>query len=232
MSVAPADCSYDHRPIQGGNEVICFGAPITDQLRGFGRKEISKDRTAGAQSPNDSTNLDPVFLGERWNDTVQAQVRDELSVMVGNVPDRNDRDPQFGARSGIAALDTVERIVRCERGEDAVRVIERILEVLNQLGFTFRRIVPALFAIVGRLLALKFIEEGKLSAGNVLHLFSEGADAIEIAACRDVGILVLRHGFSYAEKIPFRKLERAADALRDGFGNVIRRGGLLGRRSC
>lgn len=38
--------------------------------------------------------------------------------MIGNVPDRNDRDTQFGVRSGIAAFDTVEHIVRRERGED------------------------------------------------------------------------------------------------------------------
>src|SRR6266567_7320878 len=148
--------------------------------------------------------------------------------MVGNVPDRNDRDTQFGVRSGIAAFDTVERIVRRERGEDSVGVVEGVLEILNQLGFGFRRIVPALFAVVGRLLALKFVKEGELSAGYVGHLFAEAADAIEIAACGDVGILVLRHGFSYAEKVPLRELERAADALRDGLGDVIRLGSLLG----
>ena len=73
--------------------------------------------------------------------------------MVGDVPDRNDRDTKFGVRSGIAAFDTVERIVRRERGEDAVGVVEGVLEILNQLGFGFRRIVTALFAVVGRLLA-------------------------------------------------------------------------------
>ena len=78
--------------------------------------------------------------------------------MVGNVPDRNDRDTQFGVRSGIAAFETVERIVRRERGEDAVGVVEGVLEILNQLGFGFRRIVPALFAVVGRLLTLKFVK--------------------------------------------------------------------------
>src|SRR5437868_9555919 len=142
--------------------------------------------------------------------------------MVGNVPDRNDRDTQFGVRSGIAAFDTVERIARRERGEDTVGVVEGVLQILNQLSFAFRWIVPALFAVVGRLLALKFAKEGELSAGDVLHLFAEAADAIEIAACGDVGILVFRHGFSYAEKVPLRELERAADTLRDGLGDVIR----------
>ena len=103
--------------------------------------------------------------------------------MVGYVPYRNDRDTQFGVRSGVAAFDTVERIVRRERGEDAVRVVEGVLEILNQLGFGFRRIVPALFAVLGRFLALKLVEEGELSAGDVLHLFAEATDAIEIA-CR------------------------------------------------
>jgi creatinine amidohydrolase len=61
--------------------------------------------------------------------------------MVGNVPHRDDRDAQFGVRPGIAAFDTVERIVRRERGEDAVRVVEGFLEIPNQLSFGFRRIV-------------------------------------------------------------------------------------------
>src|ERR1700758_5137405 len=101
--------------------------------------------------------------------------------MVGNMPDRNDRDSQFGARSGVAAFDTVERIVRRERGEDAVRVVEGVLEILNQLGFGFRRIVPALFAVLGRFLALKLVEEGELCTGDVLYLFPEAAHAVEIA---------------------------------------------------
>jgi hypothetical protein len=33
---------------------------------------------------------------------------------------------------------------------------------------------------------------------------------------------------SATEKIPFHKLERAANAFQDGLGNVIRLGGLLG----
>jgi hypothetical protein len=34
------------------------------------------DRKVGARSPNDSPDPQPVFPGERWNDTVQAQVLD------------------------------------------------------------------------------------------------------------------------------------------------------------
>ena len=79
--------------------------------------------------------------------------------MVGNVQDRNDRDTQFGVRSRVTTFDTVECIVCRERGEDTVRVVERVLEILNQLGFSFRRIVPALFAVVGRLLALNSLKK-------------------------------------------------------------------------
>ena len=48
-----------------------------------------------------------------------------------------------------------------------------------------------------------------------------------LPTCGDERILVFGHGFSQAEKIPLRELERAADALRDGLGNVIRLGGLI-----
>ncbi len=179
-------------------------------------------------SNNESSNLHPVFLRHRRDNTIQAQVLDKLSVVVGDVPDSNDRDAEFGVRSGVTTFDTVERIVCRERGEDAVRVVEGVLEILNQLGFGFRRIVATLFAVFGRFLALKFVEEGELGAGDMLHLLPEAADTIELAHCGDVGILIFRHGFSETDKIPFRKLKRAADAFRDGLGNVIRLGGLLG----
>jgi len=51
--------------------------------------------------------------------------------------------------------------------------------LINSAGF--RWIVPALFAVLGPFLALKFVEEGELSAGDVLHLFLETADAVELA---------------------------------------------------
>ena len=81
--------------------------------------------------------------------------------------------------------------------------------------------MTALFAVGGRLFALKFVEEGKLRAGDMLHLFAEAADIIELAGCGNERILVFRHGFSEAEKVPFRELERAADAFSDGRGNVV-----------
>jgi hypothetical protein len=56
--------------------------------------------------------------------------------------------PEFGVRPGVTAFGTVERMVRREYGEDAVRVIEGVLEIPNQLSFGFRRIVPTLFAVL------------------------------------------------------------------------------------
>jgi hypothetical protein len=102
--------------------------------------------------------------------------------VVGNVPDRDDRDTQFGVRSSIAAFDTVERIGRRERGEDAVRVVEGVLEISNQLSFGLRRIVPTLFAVLGGFLALKFVKEGELGAGDVLCL-SPLVSTVRLLAC-------------------------------------------------
>jgi hypothetical protein len=53
-------------------------------------------------SNNRSSNLHPVFLCERRNDAIQAQIFDELSVMVGDVPDGNDRDAEFSLVFGPA----------------------------------------------------------------------------------------------------------------------------------
>jgi hypothetical protein len=35
--------------------------------------------------PTSQANLHPVFLCERWDDTVQVQVLDKLSIVVGDV---------------------------------------------------------------------------------------------------------------------------------------------------
>ena len=77
-------------------------------------------------SNNESPNLHPVFLRHRRDNTIQAHVLDKLSVVVGDMPDSNDRHAEFGVRSGVTTFDTVERIVCRECGEDAVRVVEGV----------------------------------------------------------------------------------------------------------
>jgi hypothetical protein len=42
--------------------------------------------------------------------------------------------------------------------------------------------MPSFFAIIGRFLALEFVEEGELRAGNVLYLFAEAPGTIEVSA--------------------------------------------------
>jgi hypothetical protein len=101
------------------------------------------------------------------------------------------------------------------RCQNTVRVVERILEVLDQFCLGFCRVMPSFFAIVGRFLALEFVEEGELRAGNVLYLFAEAAGTIEVSAGGDEGILVLGHGFGNGEEISLRELKRFAHALGD-----------------
>jgi hypothetical protein len=52
-------------------------------------------------SNNDSPNLYPIFLRHWGDNTIQAQVLDKLSVMVGDVRDGYHRDAEFGVRSGV-----------------------------------------------------------------------------------------------------------------------------------
>src|ERR1700727_2197182 len=110
------------------------GCNATEVRKASQRRTLPTERKVGAPSPNESPNLHPVFLGERWNDAVQAQVLDQLSVVVGDVPDGNNSDAEFGVRSGVTAFDTVESIVRRKRGEDAVGVVEGVLEIFDKLG--------------------------------------------------------------------------------------------------
>src|SRR4051812_43320786 len=148
------------------------------------------------------------------------------------MPDRNDGDTQLRARSAITAFHAIESILGRKRRENPIRVIERLLQIRDQLGLGFGRIVSALFANFRWLLAFKFIEEGKLGAGNVLHLFAKAAYILEVSSCRDKRIFVLGHGFSDAEKISLRELKCPADTLGDGLRNVVFVGGsLAGGRS-
>jgi hypothetical protein len=86
--------------------------------------------------------------------------------MVGDMPDRNDRNTQFGVRPGVTAFHPVERIFRRECGEDIVGVVEGILEILDQLGFGFspNRARPFLSQSWGGFFILKFVEKGQLGA--------------------------------------------------------------------
>jgi len=141
--------------------------------------------------------------------------------VVGDVPDGHNRNTEFGVRSGVTAFYPVERVVCRERGDDTIGVVERVLEIFDQLGLGFRWIVASLFAVVRRFLALKFVEEGELAAGDMLYLFTKAACILELSGCRDVRILLLRHGLGQGEKVPFCELKCAADAFRDGFRNVV-----------
>ena len=97
---------FSIRKLSSGDVVLSCADPPVSEWRwdsvaivrdvGKPRQRVAHhgDRKVGSPSPNESTNLHPVFLCERWDDTVQAQVLDKLSVVVGDVPDRNDRDTQ------------------------------------------------------------------------------------------------------------------------------------------
>src|SRR6267142_306262 len=121
----------------------------------------------------------------------------------------------------VTVLDAIQSIFRREGCKRAVRVVERILEIPDDLRLGSRRIVPAFFAIVGRLVPLELVEEGELRAGHMLHLLAEGARVVELSDRGYEAILLLRHRLRYTEKIPLGELQREADTFGDGFGNIM-----------
>src|SRR5215469_9774357 len=64
-----------------------------------------------------------------------------------------------------------------------------VADIIRRAGDKFfqryRRFVPSLFAVVGRLLALEFVEECELGAGDVLYSLAEASDVIELSGGRD-----------------------------------------------
>src|SRR6516165_7324326 len=135
------------------------------------------------------------------------------------MPDRDDCDSQARARAGIAAFYACQGVL-VHHPDHFVAVVERVPQILDQLGLGrgFRR--AALLASGRWSLAFNLIEERELSAGDVLDLLAEAARIVELAHGRNKGIPRIRHGFGDREELSFRKAERTGYTVSDGFGNL------------
>lgn len=68
--------------------------------------------------------LQRILLRDRRYDAVQAQINNELAVVVRDVPDGGDGDAEARVGPGVGTLDAVERVLRGDRSKDAVTVLE------------------------------------------------------------------------------------------------------------
>src|SRR5580693_2444521 len=59
-----------------------------------------------------------VLLRRRGDDAVQAQVINDLTIVIGDVPHGDDREAQLGVWSAVAAFNAVHRILRVDGGQD------------------------------------------------------------------------------------------------------------------
>src|SRR5215467_6390942 len=134
------------------------------------------------------------------------------------MPDRDDRDSQARARAGIAAFYASQGVL-VHHPDHFVAVVERVPQIMDQLGLGrgFRR--AAILATGRWSLAFNLIEERELSASDVLDLLAETARIVELAGGRNKGIFRIRHGFGDRKELPFCKPERTGYAVGDGFGN-------------
>src|SRR5215472_18299818 len=134
------------------------------------------------------------------------------------MPDRNDRDPKARARAGIAAFYASQGVL-VHHPDHFVAVVERVPQILDQLGLGRGSRRAALLAIGRWSLAFNLIEERELSASDVLDLLAEAARIVELAGGRNEGIFRIRHGFGDRKELSFRKAERTGYAVGDGFRN-------------
>ena len=153
------------------------------------------------------------MLCDRRHDAVQSQIDDELAVVIGDVPESDSGDAELRVRRGVRTLNAVERVLRREGCEDAIAVIEGIVQVFEQIRFCLGLRRATLLTVLGRSLPFHFIEEGELGAGHVFYLLAEGSDAIEVSGRGDVGILGLGHGFRDGEETFLGPTERTANAI-------------------
>jgi hypothetical protein len=69
------------------------------------------------------------------HDAVHPQILNDLAIVICDVPHRDHRNSEARARPGIASFHPSERVLKGDRRQHFVAVIERIAQLLDQLGF-------------------------------------------------------------------------------------------------
>src|SRR5437016_2974641 len=94
----------------------------------FSARELQTERSGGccslAQRSRSLPYCQPIFLRGRRYDPVHPQILHDLSIMIGYVPHRRDRNPQPRIRPGVRPLDTHQSVLRIDGCEHAVAIVE------------------------------------------------------------------------------------------------------------
>src|SRR5207245_2514411 len=109
--------------------------------RVFGPRQAATsalDPTAAIRSPSTAT----AWAGRR-NDFVHPQIVDELTVVVGSMPHREDSDTELRARPTIRTFYLNQRVIRINRSQYSIGIFERLAEVLHDFRLGLRGIRPA-----------------------------------------------------------------------------------------
>src|SRR5207244_8662461 len=90
--------------------------------------ELATERSGGccslAQRSRSLPYCQPIFLRRRRYDPVHPQILHDLSIMIGYVPHRRDRNPQPRIRPGVRPLDTRQSVLRSDGRKHAVAIVE------------------------------------------------------------------------------------------------------------
>src|SRR5579872_3775812 len=99
--------------------------------------------------------------------------------MVGDVPHGRYGYRQAGGPSPILSL----HFVLCggvrHRGQNLVAIVERLVQVFQNLGLGREGAWAALLAALRRRLVLNFVEEGKIAAGHMHYLLRKSPHSSE-----------------------------------------------------
>jgi hypothetical protein len=125
----------------------------------------------------DSTNLQRVLLSGRRDDIVHAKVRDELTVVVCDMPDGSNCYRKTGVVSPVL---TGHRFFcagfrHCR--EHLVAVIEGVTQILDKLRFRSGPRGSALFTVFGWGLVFNLVEKREIVARDVFDLLGKGTSA-------------------------------------------------------
>ena len=97
------------------------------------RPDPQKRAGLGIGTDVDSADLQRVLFSRRWDNVVQAKVRDKLPVVVGDVPDGSNCHCKTGVVPHVLTLHLFPCAGVRHCREDLVAVSERITQIFEEL---------------------------------------------------------------------------------------------------
>src|ERR1700723_1478606 len=175
-------------------------------LRSQSKSDPSKAKISLVRSPSG------VQTAGRGHNAIHPQVFHHLPVVIEGVEQNLHGETEACRRALWHWRDrgTVDNhVLVVDGGHSPMKICERVLYVLDDIGFCPQRIRSGFVAHIGGWLLAKYRGTQHIVVRRcVLQLLSEGADTLEFPARRRKRILVLRHGVGKCHESGFFQTDK------------------------